>query len=687
MAITLENRSLQLVTPLGHDALLPERIDIVEGLGRPFQWTLDLLSENGDLNGENILGKDVTLSFKLPHNGATRHFHGYVTEFGQVGYRQRLHEYRAIVRPWLWFLTRAANCRIFQDQTIPQIFEAVVKAHGFTDYRLKLSGTHKQWSYCVQYRETDFNFISRLLEQEGIYYYFEHSEGRHELVLCDDSTTAATMPGYQQVAYFPDDGSGLDTPGEHFSGWSLTRSVQPGIYSTSDYNFETPSLSLAAKHEAQHKHARSSFEMFDYPSAGTDVKPPDTDQAAKLRLQELQTQYLTARGYGDVAGVAPGFCFALTRHPRRDMNTDYLVTAMTLSLRPAAVAAGAGALDNEVSVSIEAIEARTPYRPPRLTPKPVVQGAQSAMVTGKSGAEIDTDKYGRVHVRFPWDRDGKHDQTSSCWVRVAQAAAGKNWGAIHIPRVGEEVLVSFLEGDPDRPIITGRVYNADFMPPYTLPENATQSGIKTRSSKDGTTDNFNEIRFEDKKGSEEFYVHAEKDLTVMVEHDRSKTVQNDETVEIKHDRKAKVGNNEKCEVTQDHETTIGNEEKRSVAKNRTTTVGSNDKLSVSEDATTDIGSKLVVTAGQQITLQTGASKLVMKSDGTIEIQGVTIKISGDQSISQKAGQSAEIKAMQVSVSGTTLELKGDAKAALEGALIDVNASAVASLKGALTKIG
>jgi type VI secretion system secreted protein VgrG len=309
------------------------------------------------------------------------------------------------------------------------------------------------------------------------------------------------------------------------------------------------------------------------------------------------------------------------------------------------------------------------------------------MVTGKSGAEIDTDKYGRVHVRFPWYRDGKHDQTSSCWVRVAQAAAGKNWGAIHIPRVGEEVLVSFLEGDPDRPIITGRVYNADFMPPYTLPENATQSGIKTRSSKDGTTDNFNEIRFEDKKGSEEFYVHAEKDLTVMVEHDRSKTVQNDETVEIKHDRKAKVGNNEKCEVTQDHETTIGNEEKRSVAKNRTTTVGSNDKLSVSEDATTDIGSKLVVTAGQQITLQTGASKLVMKSDGTIEIQGVTIKISGDQSISQKAGQSAEIKAMQVSVSGTTLELKGDAKAALEGALIDVNASAVASLKGALTKIG
>jgi type VI secretion system secreted protein VgrG len=687
MAISLQNRSVQLETPLGLDALLPERIDIVEGLGRPFQWTLDLLSEHGELNGDKILGKDVTLAFKLRQNGATRYFHGYVTEFAQTGYRQRVHEYRAIVRPWLWFLTRAANCRIFQEKTIPQIFEAVVKAYGFTDYRLNLSGNHRAWSYCVQYRETDFNFVSRLLEQEGIYYYFEHSEGRHVLVLCDDSTTAATMPDYQRVPFFPDDGAGLATPGDHFSGWSVTRSVQPGIYTTSDYNFETPSTSLLAKQEAQHKHARASFEMFDYPSVGTDLNGGDTSQAARLRLQELQAQYLTARGHGDVAGLAPGFRFGLTEHPRRDVNTEYLVTSMTLSVRPEAVVGGGNPLGNDVSVSIEATEARTPYRPPRLTPKPVVQGAQSALVTGKSGAEIDTDKYGRVHVHFPWDRDGKHDQTSSCWVRVAQAAAGKNWGAIHIPRIGEEVLVSFLEGDPDRPIITGRVYNADFMPPYALPDNATQSGFKSHSSQDGSAENFNELRFEDKKGAEEIYLHAEKDLTIMVEHDRSKTVQNDETVDIKHDRKSTIGNNEQCKVAQDHETTIGNEEKRAVTKNRTTTVGSSDKLTVSEDATTDIGKKLVVTAGQQITLQTGASSLVMKSDGTIEIQGVTIKINGNQSISQQAGQSAEVKAMQVSVSGTMLELKGSAKAALEGALVDVNASGIASLKGALTKIG
>jgi type VI secretion system secreted protein VgrG len=306
---------------------------------------------------------------------------------------------------------------------------------------------------------------------------------------------------------------------------------------------------------------------------------------------------------------------------------------------------------------------------------------------GKSGAEIDTDQYGRVRVHFPWDRDGTHDQNSSCWVRVAQAAAGKNWGAIHIPRSGEEVLVSFLEGDPDRPIITGRVYNADFMPPYALPDNATRSGFKSHSSKEGTAENFNEIRFEDKKGSEEIYLHAEKDLTILVEHDRSKTVQHDETVDVQNDRKAKVGNDETCEIGKDHATTIGNDEKRTVTKNRTTSVGSSDKLTVSEDATSDIGKKLVVTAGQQITLQTGASRLVMKSDGTIEIEGVSIKINGNQSITQQAGQSAEVKAMQVSVSGTTVDIKGTAKAAVEGALIDVNASGIASVKGALTKIG
>jgi type VI secretion system secreted protein VgrG len=687
MAISLNKRTLQLTTPLGPDALLPERVQISDQLSQPFEWTLDLLSESGELNTDDILGKDVTLSFKLPATDAPRYFHGFVTEFAQTGYRRRLHEYQATVRPWFWFLTRTSDCRIFQQKSIPDIFEQVVKKNGFTDYRLKLSGTHKPWDYCVQYRETDFNFLSRLLEQDGIHYFFEHSQGRHVLVLCDDSTTLGTVAGYEAVPFFPPDGSLGQSPGDHFDAWSVTRSVQPGAYSTTDYNFETPNMSLSGKSQQSRKHARAGFEMFDYPSAPAVLKPDDTKQIAKLRLEELQAQFMVARGRGDAAGVAAGWRFKLTQHPRHDMNMEYLVTAVSLVFQaPPLDAGGAGDLGPEVSVTVDAIDAKTPYRPPRVTPKPVIQGAQSAVVVGASGAEIDTDKYGRVRVQFPWDRYGKHDENSSCWVRVAQLWAGNNWGAIHIPRIGQEVLVSFLEGDPDRPIITGRVYNADSMPPYTLPDNATQSGIKSRSSKGGSSENFNEIRFEDKKGSEELYLHAEKDLTIVVEHDRSKKVEHDETVEIQNDRTSKIGNNEKCSIGKDHETTVGNDEKRSVTQNRTTKVGSNDKLTVGEDSTADIGNKLLVTAGQQITLQTGASKLVMKSDGTIELQGVTIKIQGSQSISEQAGQSVEVKALQVSVDATTLELKGT-KTAIEGALIDVNASGIASVKGSLTKIG
>ena len=686
MAISLNNRTLQLATPLGPDALLPERVEISDRLSQPFEWTLDLLSESGDLNSDAILGKDVTLSFKLPATDAPRYFHGFVTEFAQTGYRRRLHEYQATVRPWLWFLTRTSDCRIFQRQSIPDIFEQVVKKHGFTDYRLKLSAQHKPWTYCVQYRETDFNFLSRLLEQDGIHYFFEHTRGRHVLVLCDDSTTLGKMPGYEEIPYFPPDGSLGQSPGDHFDAWSVTRMVQPGVYNTTDYDFEAPGISLLGKSQDSRKYARANFEMFDYPSAPAVLAPDDPKQIAKLRLEELQAQFMVARGQGDAAGVAAGWRFKLTQHPRRDMNIEYLVTSVNLLFQAPPLDGGSDDLGAEVSVTVDAIDAKTPYRPPRLTPKPVIQGSQSAVVVGSAGAEIETDKYGRVRVQFPWDRYGKNDENSSCWVRVAQVWAGKNWGAMHIPRIGEEVLVSFLEGDPDRPIITGRVYNAESMPPYTLPENATQSGIKSRSSKGGSSENFNEIRFEDKKDSEELHVQAEKDLTIVVKHDRSKKVQHDETVEIQNDRKSNIGNNEKCSVGKDHETTVGNDEKRSVTQNRSTSVGSNDKLSVGKDSTSDIGNNLVVTAGQQITLQTGASKLVMKADGTIELQGVTIKIAGSQSISEQAGQSVEVKALQVSVNATTLELKGT-KTAVEGALIDVNASGIASVKGSLTKIG
>src|SRR5450631_796030 len=324
MPITLANRAVQLTTPLGKDVLLPQRIDISERLGQPFQWVLDLVSESGDLAANDILGKEITLSFTLPSGGAPRAFHGHVTEFSQTGYVRRLHEYRAIVRPWLWFLSRTSDCRIFQKKTIPDIFETVVKKYGFNDYRLKLTDSYKAWDYCVQYRETDFNFINRLLEQEGIHYYFEHTDGRHVMVLFDDSTTLGTVPGYEQIPFYSPDDSLGQSPRDHFDDWSVTRAVVPGAYVTTDYNFTQPGTSLQSNVTGSLSYAKSKFEIFDFPAEVPELQSSETERIARVRLEELQTAYLTARGRGDAAGVMAGARFTLVEHPRNDFNLDYL---------------------------------------------------------------------------------------------------------------------------------------------------------------------------------------------------------------------------------------------------------------------------------------------------------------------------------------------------------------------------
>jgi type VI secretion system secreted protein VgrG len=671
MAITLANRILKLTTPLGQDVLLPQRVDIQERLSTPFQWVLDLVSESGQLTAESLLGTPITLSFKLPSGGATRQFHGHVTEFAQTGYLRRLHEYRAIVRPWLWFLSRTADCRIFQKKTIPAIFEQIAHEYGFNDYQLKLSGSYQPWEYCVQYRETDFNFVSRLLEQEGIHYFFEHAAGRHVMVLCDDSTTLGPIKGYERVPFFAPDDHAVQSPRDHFDDWSVTHTVVPGAYATTEYDFTAPRKALTSRADVTRQYAHSDFEIFDFPAEIATMDPSETQRVAKLRLEELQSAYLTAHGRGDAAGIAAGHRFSLVDHPQKDFNREYLVTAVTYLFHAEALdAGGAHTTSAQFAVSVEAIEANTPFRPTRVTPKPIIHGAQTAMVVGKAGAEIDTDEYARVKVQFPWDRYGKNDENSSCWVRVAQAWAGKGWGAIHIPRIGQEVLVSFLEGDPDRPIITGRVYNGESTTPYELPANATRSGFQTRSSQGGSDSNYNEIRFEDKLGQEELLLHAEKDMKTEVE--------NDSTVS--------VGNNETWSVQKDHSTTIGGNETRKVSQDRTADVEGNEQLTVGKSQTSSINQSYTLTAGDEIVLQTGSSRLVMKSDGTIQISGLSITLQGTQDISATAGNQIELNAMQLTVSGTTIGVQGT-QIQIQSTLLDLEASGIATLKGSLTQIG
>ena len=614
---TQESRSFELKTPLGKDVLLLRQMSGTEALSQPFLWDLDLLSEKGDINPDELLGQKVSVSLTLP-NGKQRFFHGYVSEFSQGGWLQRYYRYRATVRPWYWLLTRTADCRIYQALTVPQIFEEVVKQYGFTDYELRLAGSYQAREYCVQYRESDFNFLSRLLEHEGIYFFFEHAATKHTLVLTDDPGKHQTLAGYETVPYYAPGGKDPLRKRDHLESWAYTRTVLPGSFATSDFDFKKPRKSLAGSATIAREHQQSTYEIFDYPGELSQLDSQQSDQTANVRIQELQASYMVARGQGNAAGLATGLRFTLDKYPRKDLNIAYVITQATYTLNADSYEPGAAHEEPTFEVAIEAIDARTPFRPARRTRKPMIHGAQTAMVVGRAGEEIYTDKYGRVKVQFHWDRYGKQDEQSSCWVRVAQLWAGKNWGMIHIPRVGQEVIVSFLEGDPDRPIITGRVYNGDAMPPYGLPDNATQSGIKSRSSKGGAEANFNEIRFEDLKGSEQLYIHAEKnqdgvvenDETHSVGHDRSKTIAHDEITKVGNDRTETVGNNESIAIGVSRSEQVGANEDIRIGANRTEAVGANESIAIAANRSIKVGANEIASVALLRTHNVGINELI-----------------------------------------------------------------------------
>jgi type VI secretion system secreted protein VgrG len=664
-----------LKTPLGKDVLLLKSMNGREAMSQPFQWDLDLLSEKNDVDPDDLLGKKVSIGMTLP-NGKKRFFHGFVSEFSLGGWVQNFNEYRAVVRPWYWLLSRTADCKIFQEMTVPQIFEDVVKQYGFTDYELKLAGSYEPWEYCVQYRETDFNFLSRLLEQEGIYYFFIHEEGKHTMVLADDPGKHSTLSGYETVPYYAPGGSDAQRERDHLEAWSWTKAVQPGSFATTDFDFEKPRKSLSGTSTISRKHGQSDYEIFDYPAELSKLESSQSEVTAKVRIQELQASYLIAHGHGNAAGLGTGLKFKLDKYPRKDLNIEYLITQCTYTLTVNSYESGGVPSGEQFAIELQAIDAQTQFRPERRTPKPVVQGAQTAIVVGKAGEEIFTDKYGRVKVQFHWDRYGKQDEKSSCWIRVAQVWAGKSWGAIHIPRIGQEVIVSFLEGDPDQPIITGRVYNGDSMPPYGLPGNATQSGIKSRSSKGGGEANFNEIRFEDKKGSEQFTMHAEKNQDVTVEndevvsigHDRTEKVGHDETITIGNNRTEKVGANEDITIdanrtervladesitivgkrtimiSKTESATVALQRTHNVGINETINVGAAQEINVGAAQTITVGAAQATTVGAAQSTKVGASRSVSVGDGqTVEIgSNASVTVGADESRSVSGGRTTSV---------------------------------------------
>src|SRR6185503_10705429 len=426
-----------------------------------------------DIDLEKLLGADVTVEIDLPEDRGTRYIHGFVSEMAHTGRSGAYVTYSAVLRPWFWFLTRQAGCRIFQQMTVPDIIKKVFGDRGFSDYKASLKATYRKWEYCVQYRETDFNFLSRLMEQEGIYYFFEYEDGKHTLVLADALGAHKSLPHYAEIPYYPPSDNVVRD--EHVFEWALKKSVRTGKFSSTAFYFIEPKSSLEVSASIAASHAHAKYEFFDYP--GEHYKKADGDRYAKVHMEELAAQHERVTGQTDALGLFPGGLFTLKEYPREDQNREYLIVSTHHRLSLGGYEASKGGDELEYNCSFEAMPSAVPFRTERLTPKPVMQGPQTAIVVGKAGEEIDTDEYGRVKVQFKWDRLGKKDDNSSCWVRVAQQWAGGQWGGVTIPRIGQEVVVDFIEGDPDRPIVTGRVYNADNMPPYALPANKTQSGL------------------------------------------------------------------------------------------------------------------------------------------------------------------------------------------------------------------
>jgi type VI secretion system secreted protein VgrG len=633
-----------VVSPVGGTDVVFERMTGDEALGRPFEYTVDLLSAKGDLTLEDALGKPMTVALAMDP-APPRHFSGLVARFAQIAWTGRHFRYRAVLRPWLWLLSRSSNSRIFQNKSIPDILAAVFDAHGYSgdvDDSLLERDSYKPVEYLVQYNESDFNFVSRLMEQAGITYHFTHSADRHTLVL-SDGMLSEKLPGLETIPYFAAESGTGDLGHTHISEWGTGVQVSTGAYAAKEYDFQNPKAPLLSVLSSPKPGGSAKLELYEYP--GLYIKDDPRQAYISRRLEEAQEDHILSQGTTNARPLRPGICFQLADHPWDALNKEYLVTAASYLLQSNAHTSGEES-EESFTCHFSAIDSKSVYRTPALTPKARVQGPQTATVVGEKSQEIWTDKYGRVKVQFHWDRQGKGDENSSCWVRVSQLWAGAKWGGIHIPRMGQEVIVDFLEGDPDRPIITGRVYNNDNMPPYDLPGNATQSGIKSRSTLKGSPNNFNELRFEDKKGSEHVYVQAEKDMQTLVKNDEAREVDHDRTTTIGHDQTLTVKNDETSTIEGYRTETVGKDESITIGGSRTESVGKDESISIG-------GNRAETVAKSESVSISGSRSLSVAKDDATSVDGAqTVEVAKDLSVSVSGKRTQSIsKDDSISISG------------------------------------
>jgi len=620
-------RQTELKIDLGGEQIVLERIEAVEALSTPFHISLDIISPLGELEILPHLGKPAIVT--LSQDGELqRYFHGIAVDGEYVKETSSGFHYRVTLQPWTYFLSHNRDFAIYQDLGAIDIIKRVLDEAGVSDVDYtRLSKSTAKRVYCVQYNESDFSFISRLMEEEGIYYHFKHSKDRHVLVLCDGPSSHAegkpatlTYNPATSSVFNTDSAARTESAREYYLQRWIER-VSTGAeakVTVRDFDFEKPDRPLEAVAEANQAHPRDSIEVYSYPFGYV-----DEGQGKKLGgvlLDALRTDRRTYRGQSQSSGLTCGTKLTVRKHPNRRLNGSFLIRQTFHSITAERYRTGEAGDDSSYSVIFNAMPAATQWRAPRITPRPVVHGLETAIVTGPDGEEIFTDEYGRVKVRFHWDRSGSPGEKSTCWMRVSQTGG---LGNIILPRVGHEVLIDFLGGDPDRPIVVGRVFNRRHMPIYALPDNKTVALWRTKRY--GQTGNYspgkdldtgkpgvNELRFEDKGGKEEVFLHAERDMKTRIRYKETHHVGCDQEIMIGHDRTEKVEHDETVEV--------GN--------NRKVKIDANDKLDVAQSLKVKAGTTIDIEANTSITLKVGASTIKM-DPASIKLESPQITVTGN----------------------------------------------------------
>jgi type VI secretion system secreted protein VgrG len=650
---------MYIATPLGDDYLLINRLAATEGLSRLFSYEVELLHEEVAPGFEptivdetQMLGQGVTVSINQ-RDGTHRSFSGIVNQFSQGNRNTRFSFYYATIVPHVWILTQKHQSRIFQHKSVPDILKIVFE--GF-EVLYELQGSFEPRNYCVQYNETDFDFASRLMEEEGMYYFFEHADGKHKMIIANTPQSHPDCPSKKEISYFTEVQRTKEDFISTIKTWQTDHKLQSGKVTFWDYHFQTPTQKHDAMQPSSFKVAdNQKLEIYEFPgsyarkyddidSGGaerSDVKNifQDKRKLAEITMQSLDAQYRVISGTSDCASITAGYKFDFTNHVKAG---EYVITSVFHEAEQNPSYVSDDEIEQPYTNNFSCIahgKGSPPFRPVRQTPKPLIQGSQTAFVVGPAGEEIFTDKFGRVKVQFHWDRHGQVNADSSCWVRVAQTWAGNKWGAMFIPRIGMEVIVHFLEGDPDQPIITGCVYNSATMPPYTLPDEKTKSTIKSDSSKGGG--GFNEFRIEDKKGKEQIFIHGEKNLDVRIKNDAMELVQKDRHLIVNNDQLEKVKKDKHLEVGGDRNEKVDGSVSLKVASDIQEKVGQNYALDSGMAVHIKAGMTVVVEAGTALTLKVGGN-FININPGGIFIKGTMVMINSGGAAGSGAGSNPDL---------------------------------------------